>query len=98
MVNYANKGSAVVLKNKDLWLAHSEDHGWVVLDRSLPVNKCSDMTEEFLFTRCRDGQQYQQGDQPWNYKAASRYLEKLPMKEAMEAEQELSEMMEAFAA
>ena len=83
-------------KNSQLWIAHSQSHGWVVLDRSLPVNTCTDMPEEFLFTRCRDGKQYEQGDQPWNYREAGRYLDSLPINEALIKCQELEAFQQEF--
>ena len=69
---------------KDLWWAYSPDMGWVVQDRSLFVNRCWDFPEEMTFVRCSDGEEYSQGDRPWNYKEASRYLSSLSQSEALE--------------
>ena len=80
---------------KELWWGHSPTTGWVVQDRSLFVNRCWDYPEEMLLTRCSDGCEFEQGDRRWDYKEASRYLESLSTKDALEKRAEL-ECFKAF--
>ena len=74
---------------KELWWAHSPAFGWVVQDRSLFVNRCWDYPEEMRLTRFSDGREFEQGDLDWDYKEASRYLESLCPKDALEKRAEL---------
>ena len=82
--------------NKDLWWAYSPVHGWVVLDKTLPQNINTYCPEEFQFLRGRDGAVYEQGEEIWDYKEASRYLDTLPAIEAMQAEKELLAVQQRF--
>ncbi len=96
MVTYASKYNELSRKHSDLWLARHAEHGWVILDRSLPINKNTDQPEEMRFIRCSDGEEYIQGDAPWAYRAAHRFMEDLTMGEALKAEQELVAILEDF--
>ena len=79
------------------WWAHSKSHGWVVLDKSLAHNRNAFDTESFTFIRCRDWNEYEQADQPWNYKEAGRYLDSLNPAEALAAKQELAALQAKYA-
>ena len=79
-----------------MWWAFSKVHGWVVLDKTVPENRNSCFPEEFTFLRCRDWKSYQQGEQPWNYTEARRYLAGLNPEEAAWAEQELVAAQQEF--
>ena len=80
---------SVVKTSKDLWWAYNSDCGWVVQDRSLFVNRCWDFPEEMTFVRSSDFNEYEQGEQAWNYTEASRYLKNLPPNEAFDKRAEL---------
>ena len=79
------------------WWAHSQSHGWVVLNKNLPNNRNSFDPESYTFIRCRDWSEYEQAEQPWNYKEAGRYLDALPPAEAIEARRELAEFKQKYA-
>ena len=79
------------------WWAHSQSHGWVVLDKNLPKNRNSFDPESYTFIRCRDWSEYEQAEQPWNYKEAGRYLDTLTPAEAIEARRELAGFKQKFA-
>ena len=83
--------------NEFAWWAHSKSHGWVVLDKSLAHNRNAFDTESFTFIRCRDWSEYEQADQPWNYKEAGRYLDSLAPAEAAEAKKELEQLKARYA-
>ena len=83
--------------SETLWWAHSKSHGWVILDKTLTRNRCSFHPEEYTFIRCRDWSEYEQADQPWNYKEAGRYLDSLTPAEAAEAQRELEQLQAKYA-
>lgn len=61
------------------WWGHSKEHGWVVLDRSLPPNKPG-IHSELLFFRCRDGAVVNVKREKWDppaYIFAPNYLHRL---------------------
>ena len=80
----------------ELWWAHSPAFGWVVQDRSLFVNRCWDNPEEMQLTRRSDGREFEHGDRSWDYKEASRYLDSLPINEALIKCQELEAFQQEF--
>lgn len=62
------------------WWGHSKEHGWVVLDRSLPTN-APGLKENLLFFRCRDSTTYVEKRKNWNppsYSFAPNYIRDLP--------------------
>ncbi len=61
------------------WWGHSKEHGWVVLDRSLPTN-APGLRENLLFFRCRDSTTYMEKRKNWNpplYSFAPNYIRDL---------------------
>jgi hypothetical protein len=49
----ATFGSAPVPVHDEQWWGYNKEHGWVVLDRSLNINKPG-LKEQLFFLRCRD--------------------------------------------
>ena len=82
--------------NKDEWWAFSETEGWVLLDKTVAVNRFSDFPEAFQFLRCSDWSSYEQGEQAWNYKEANRYLDSLSNRDRLSASRELFAAQETF--
>lgn len=61
------------------WWGHSKEHGWVVLDRTLPTN-APGPKEHLLFFRCRDSLTYVEKRKNWNpplYVFAPNYIRDL---------------------
>ena len=79
------------------WWAYSEKHGWVILDKTLPQNRNSFDPEGFTFIRCSDWNEYEQGEQTWNYREAGRYLDTLTPAAAAEARRELETLQTRYA-
>lgn len=75
--------------NSDEWWGYSAIHGWVMLDKTMVCNRVSSMPEGFVFLRCRDWTEYEQGAERWSYQEAERYLDQLPPAKRWAAEQEL---------
>ena len=66
------------------WWGYSKDHGWVVLDRTLPSNK-SGLVADFFFCRCRDSSTYLDKRSKWqapHYVYASIYISSLEPSES----------------
>lgn len=73
------------------WWGFSTEHGWVVLDRSIPSNRPG-IREDLLFFRCRDSMTFTEKREKWNpplYKFAPNYLRELAAAEAADATAEL---------
>ncbi|HYE35292.1 hypothetical protein [Methylocaldum sp.] len=69
------------------WWGYSRDHGWVIIDRTIPPNK-SDRSQEFLFFRCRDSVTFLDKRSRWaapRYIYASTYINSLTHPESEEA-------------
>jgi hypothetical protein len=69
------------------WWGYSSEHGWVVLDRSLPVN-APGLGENLLFFRCRDATTIVEPRKQWQpptYRFAPNYLRDLAPAAAAEA-------------
>lgn len=78
------------------WWGYSKEHGWVVLDRSIPRN-VPGIKEDLLFLCCRDSTTFTETREKWNrpkYTFAPVYLKGLSPADAVEAAAEL----EAFQA
>ena len=61
------------------WWGHSKEHGWVVLDRSLPTNMPG-LKENLVFFRCRDSVTFLEKRKNWNpplYRFAPNYIRDL---------------------
>ncbi len=61
------------------WWGHSKEHGWVVLDRSLPTNRPG-LKENLVFFRCRDSVTFVEKRKNWSpplYHYAPNYLRDL---------------------
>ena len=69
------------------WWGHSKVHGWVVLDRSTPVN-APGLKENLVFMRCKDSTTFVEKRKNWNppaYSFAPNYIQGLPPEESAEA-------------
>ncbi len=69
------------------WWGYSNEHGWVVLDRSIPSN-APGLGETLLFLRCRDATTYIEKRKRWlppAYRYAPNYLRDLPPAAAVDA-------------
>jgi len=73
------------------WWGYSKEHGWVVLDRSIPQN-VPGIKDDLLFFSCRNTKTYLEAREKWNrphYTYAPVYLKSLTGTEAIEAAAEL---------
>ena len=73
------------------WWGYSKEHGWVVLDRSIPRN-VPGIKEDLLFLRCKDSTTFSEKREKWNrpqYTFAPVYLKGLAPEAALEAAAEL---------
>ncbi|MFH1870998.1 MAG: hypothetical protein ABIG36_10300 [Pseudomonadota bacterium] len=76
------------------WWGYSKEHGWVVLDRSIPSNKPGS-SEDLLFFRCRDLKTFLVPKNEWDpplYVYAPTYLEGLGVHETDDAKNELESL------
>ena len=66
------------------WWGYSKQHGWVVLDRTLPSNK-SGLIADFFFCRCSDSSTFVDKRSKWlapHYIYASVYISSLDAHES----------------
>ena len=73
------------------WWGHSKEHGWVVLDRSLPTN-APGVRHNLLFFRCRDSTTYFEKRENWHppkYSFAPNFLRDLTPAASADAAAEL---------
>jgi hypothetical protein len=73
------------------WWGHSKEHGWVVLDRTIPSN-APGIKDDLLFVRCRDTKTIsvkREGWRPPSYRFAPNYIRDLAAPEADAATAEL---------
>ena len=73
------------------WWGYNKEHGWVVLDRSIPANVPGIKTD-LLFMRCRDATIFDVKRETWKpplYRFAPNYLRELPPPASEEAAAEL---------
>ncbi len=66
------------------WWGYSKEHGWVVLDRTLPSNK-SGLVADFFFCQCSDSTTFIDKRSKWvapHYIYASIYISSLPPSES----------------
>jgi hypothetical protein len=76
------------------WWGYSKDHGWVVIDRTIPINS-SGLGQDFLFFRCRDSMTFLDRRSRWaapRYVYASTYIAGLGVPESAQAATELSQL------
>ena len=69
------------------WWGFSKDHGWVVLDRSIPANRPG-IREDLLFFRCKDLTMIVEKREKWNpplYTFAPNYIRTLAPEASVEA-------------
>ena len=69
------------------WWGYSKEHGWVVLDRSVPRN-APGIKDDLMFFRCRDATTFIEKREKWNrpqYTFAPVYLQGLAPEAAVEA-------------
>jgi hypothetical protein len=84
-MHYATKGTEMQ------WWGYSKEHGWVVLDRSIPRN-APGIKEALLFLCCRDSTTFVEKRERWerpHYTFAPVYLRGLGPEAALEAGAEL---------
>jgi len=69
------------------WWGFSKEHGWVVLDRSIPANRPG-VREDLLFLRCRDSAMIVEKREKWEpplYTYAPNYIRSLAPADSGEA-------------
>jgi hypothetical protein len=72
------------------WWGYSRDHGWVVIDRTIPPNK-SGLSQDILYCRCSDSMTVIDKRSRWRaplYVYASTYIGSLASPESEKAAQE----------
>ena len=73
------------------WWGYSKEHGWVVLDRTIPRN-VPGIKDDLLFLSCRNATTYIEKREKWDrphYTFAPVYLKGLASEAALEAAAEL---------
>ena len=73
------------------WWGHSKEHGWVVLDRTIPANTPG-LKENLIFFRCRDSLTYIEKRKAWlppSYSFAPNYIRDLGPELSADAAREL---------
>lgn len=73
------------------WWGFSTQHGWVVLDRTIPSN-APGLRDDLLFFRCKDSTTFVEKREKWNpplYHFAPNHIRDLGPAEAAEASTEL---------
>lgn len=73
------------------WWGYSKEHGWVVLDRSIPAN-APGLKKDLLFLRCRDITTFTVKRESWtppSYRFAPNHIRELAPLEADAAAAEL---------
>lgn len=76
------------------WWGYSKEHGWVVLDRSIPSN-APGLKGDLLFFRCRDSTTFVAKRESWNpplYRFAPNYIQGLAPLASAEAATELESL------
>ena len=76
------------------WWGYSREHGWVVLDRTVPCN-APGIKVELLFVRCRDVTAFPEARERWvppHYRYARNHILDLPSPDADAAADELAEL------
>ena len=81
------------------WWGYSKEHGWVVLDRTVPCNAPA-LGVDLLFLRCRDATIFSEKRERWippHYRFAPNHILDLPPADADAATVELAEPQGALA-
>jgi len=60
----ANSVSDASITHDDQWWGYNKEHGWVVLDRSLDINKPG-LKEHLFFLRCKDKTTFEARRDSW---------------------------------
>jgi hypothetical protein len=84
------------MESEMVWWGYSKEHGWVVLDRSIPGNGPG-LKGDLVFLRCRDSTSYAEKRASWEpplYRFAPNYISSLKAPASEEAAAEF----EAFKA
>ena len=74
------------------WWGYSEEHGWVVLDRSLTRN-APGLLEDLMFFRCKDATTFLENRKHWNppaYRFGPKYITELPQEASAAAAAEVA--------
>lgn len=85
--------------SKDDWWGYSEEHGWVVLDRTLPGN--SSRTGKMQFMQCRDWTMYIEDGKNWDpprYIYAPNFIDSLSVEKQAQAKSEFEWLVEQWTA
>jgi len=80
------------------WWGYSKEHGWVVLDRTVPCNAPAQGVD-LLFLRCRDATMFSEKRERWippNYLFAPNYVLGLPPADADAASVELASLRDRW--
>ncbi len=75
------------ITHDDQWWGFNKEHGWVVLDRSLEINKPG-LKEQLFFLRCKDMTTFAAKRDTWNapqYVYAPKYLSALGAEMSVDA-------------
>ena len=81
-------------ENEMEWWGYSKEHGWVVLDRSIPSNGPG-LKGDLLFFRCRDATTYSEKRKSWTppaYRFAQNYIRELASPGSAEAADRLASL------
>ena len=81
-------------ENEMEWWGYSKEHGWVVLDRSIPSNGPG-RKGDLLFFRCRDSTTYSEKRKSWippAYRFAPNYIRELGAPGSAEAADRLASL------
>lgn len=76
------------------WWGYSKEHGWVVLDRTVPCN-VPGLKVDLLFLRCRDATTFSEKREHWippRYRFAPNYIHELASPDAEAATVELANL------
>ena len=76
------------------WWGYSKEHGWVVLDRTLPCN-VPGLKMDLLFLRCRDVRGFSEKRERWvppHYEFAPNYIRGLAASDSDAASGELAKL------
>lgn len=80
------------------WWGHHKEHGWVVLDRSIPCN-APGIKADLQFLRCRDAKILAVKREHWNpplFQFAANYIRQLPPAAAAEAAAEFGDLQDRW--
>jgi len=83
-----------VSQGEQVWWGYSKEHGWVVLDRTVPCNAPA-LGVDLMFLRCRDATIFSEKRERWilpHYRFAPNHILALPAADADAASLELAKL------